>query len=63
MISLSIPVDLLKFYIANSSNEGDVVFDPFSGTGSTLVASKELGRNYLGYEIDEEYYSIAKKRL
>lgn len=57
------PVDLLKFYIANSSNEGDVVFDPFSGTGSTLVASKELGRNYLGYEIDEEYYSIAKKRL
>lgn len=57
------PIDLLKFYIANSSEEGHLVFDPFSGTGSTLVASKELGRNYLGYEIDEEYYSIAKKRL
>lgn len=57
------PIDLLKFYIANSSEEGDLVFDPFSGTGSTLIASKELGRNYLGYEIDEEYFNIAIERL
>ena len=57
------PVDLLKFYIANSSNEGDIIFDPFSGTGSTLIASKELGRNYLGYEIDGEYYNIAIEKL
>ena len=38
------PIDLLKFYIANSSNENDIVFDPFVGTGSTLVAAKELNR-------------------
>ena len=57
------PVDLLKFYIANSSNEGDIVFDPFSGTGSTLVAAKELNRQWIGYEIDGEYYNIAVNRL
>ena len=57
------PVDLLKFYIANSSNEGDIVFDPFSGTGSTLVAAKELNRQWLGYEIDGEYYNIALNKL
>lgn len=57
------PIDLLKFYIANSSDEGDIIFDPFSGTGSTLVAAKELKRNYIGYEIDEKYFSIAKNRI
>lgn len=57
------PVDLLKFYIANSSNERDIVFDPFAGTGSTLVAAKELNRQYLGFEIEEKYYQIAQERL
>lgn len=57
------PIDLLKFYIANSSCEGDIIFDPFAGTGSTLVAARELGRQYLGYEIDKEYFDIAQKRL
>lgn len=57
------PIDLLKFYIVNSSNEGDIVFDPFCGTGSTLVAAKELDRKYLGYEIDKEYFDIAVDRL
>lgn len=57
------PVDLLKFYISNSSKEMDLVFDPFSGTGSTLIAAKELGRNYLGYEIDKEYFDIATEKL
>lgn len=57
------PVDLLKFYINNSSKEGDIVFDPFCGTGSILVATKELGRQYLGYEIDRKYYDIAVDRL
>ena len=57
------PVELMKFYIANSSNEEDIVFDPFCGTGSTLIAAKELNRNYLGCEIDEEYFNIAMKRI
>lgn len=57
------PIDLLKFYIANSSNKNDVVFDPFVGTGSTLVAAKELNRMYFGYELEEQYYDIACKRV
>lgn len=57
------PIDLLKFYISNSSNENDIIFDPFAGTGSTLVAAKELNRQWLGYEIEQEYYEIAKERL
>lgn len=57
------PVDLMKFYIANSSNVGDLVFDPFCGSGSTLVASKELGRKYLGCEIDKQYYDISIERV
>lgn len=57
------PVELMRFYIANSSNEGDIVFDPFCGTGSTLVAAKELHRRWLGCEIDDEYYKIAIKRV
>src|SRR5574344_1948991 len=57
------PIDLLKFYIANSSNPEDIVFDPFMGTGSTMFAAKELGRNYLGYELETEYFDIAVKRM
>jgi site-specific DNA-methyltransferase (adenine-specific) len=57
------PMDLLKLYISNSSNEGDIVLDPFAGSGNTLKASKELGRQYLGYEIDEEYYNVSLKNL
>lgn len=57
------PIDLLKFYIANSSNKNDVVFDPFVGTGSTLVAAKELNRMYFGYELEKQYYDITCKRV
>lgn len=57
------PIELLKFYIANSTKVGDIVFDPFAGTASTLIAAKELSREYLGYEVDEKYYNIGKKRL
>jgi site-specific DNA-methyltransferase (adenine-specific) len=57
------PIDLLKLYISNSSNEGDIVLDPFAGSGSTLLASKELNRQYIGYEIDKQYYDVAVKRL
>lgn len=57
------PVDLMKLYVGNSSNIDDTVFDPFCGTGSTLVAAKKLGRKYIGCEIDKDYYDIARNRL
>lgn len=57
------PVDLLKLYILNSSNDGDVVLDPFIGSGSVPVACIDTKRNYIGFEIDKNYYDIAKKRI
>lgn len=57
------PVELMKILIENSSNENDVVFEPFMGVGSTIIASKELNRKYIGCEIDEDYFNIAKNVL
>lgn len=57
------PIDLMKLYVGNSSKENDIVLDPFCGSGSTLIAAKELGRQYLGFEIDEKYYNVAKEAL
>ena len=57
------PVDLMKILIENSSNEGDVVMDPFMGIGSTGVACKELNRHFTGIEIDPKYFDIAKERI
>lgn len=57
------PVELLKFYISNSSNEGDLVLDPFMGVGSTGIACKELNRDFIGIEIDKQYYDIAESRI
>lgn len=53
------PVELLKVMIRNSTNAGDIVLDPFAGSGSTLVAAQQLERHYIGYEIDEKYYQMA----
>ena len=57
------PVELIKFYIENSSKEGDLVLDPFMGSGATAVACKECGRNYIGFEIDPKYYEVCQARL
>lgn len=57
------PVELLEILIRNSSKEGDLVFEPFLGTGSALVAAKNLGRNGIGVEIDKQYFDIAQQRL
>lgn len=57
------PIELLEFYINNSSNEGDLIFDPFMGSGSTAVACINTGRNYLGFELDNTYYEVANKRI
>lgn len=57
------PIDLIKHLIENSTNVNELVFDPFLGSGSTVVASKQLKRNYIGCEIDEQNYKITLKRL
>ena len=57
------PINLMKLYIENSSNEGDLVLDPFMGAGSTGIACKELNRNFIGIELDKQYFNIAKKRI
>lgn len=57
------PANLLKFYIANSSHEGDIVLDPFMGCGSAGIACNELNRRFVGIEIDKEYYDKACKKL
>ena len=57
------PVELMKILIENSSDEEDIVIDPFMGVGATGVACKELNRNFIGIEIDEKYFEIAKKRI
>jgi SAM-dependent methyltransferase len=57
------PENLLKRIIAVSSNVGDCVLDPFSGSGTTLAAAKQLSRNYVGVEISKKYVQNAKKRL
>ena len=57
------PIDLLKIFIQNSSDENGVVFDPFMGSGSTGVACKLTNRNFIGIELNEEYFDIAKQRI
>lgn len=57
------PVDLLEFLINNSSIENDNILDPFMGSGSTGVACQNTNRNFIGFELDEHYFQIAKERL
>lgn len=57
------PLEIIKNLIINSSKEGDTVLDCFMGSGTTGVACKELNRNFIGIEIDEKYFNIAKERI
>lgn len=57
------PVDLMKILIENSSNKGDLVLDFMMGIGATGVACKELERNFIGIELDDNYFNISKKRI
>lgn len=57
------PVDILQNLIINSSKEGEVVFDPFMGSGSTGVACKKTNRDFVGIEIDKTYYDTAVERI
>ena len=57
------PIDLLELLIKNSSKENDIIFDPFMGSGSTGVACKNINRKFIGIELDETYFNIAKERI
>jgi len=57
------PVELIKRCLRASTNQGDVVLDPFAGSGSTGVAALDLGRRFIGIEIDPGFADISVKRL
>lgn len=57
------PLDIIRTLITNSTQPNDIVLDCFCGSGTTCVAAKELGRRYIGMEIDKEYWKIANDRL
>ena len=57
------PLALMKWIINRYSQENDIIFDPFLGSGTTARAAKDLGRYYIGIEIEKKYLDIAVKRL
>ena len=57
------PLPVMEWIIQRYTKEGDTVLDPFMGSGTTCIACKKLGRNYIGVEKDEEYFEIAQKRM
>lgn len=57
------PLELVRRHILHSTLPGDLVLDPFVGSGTTAVACKELQRDFIGFEINEDYYKIAVDRL
>ena len=56
-------LELIEFFMLVSSNKGDLVIDPFSGSGITAIAAWDLQRNFIGYEISEEYHTKSLKYL
>jgi site-specific DNA-methyltransferase (adenine-specific) len=57
------PVDLYKKIIENSTRPGELVLDAYVGSGASMIASLELGRNFIGWEIDPEYYKRVTERV
>lgn len=57
------PIRLMQSLIELSTQEEQIILDPFCGSGSTLLAAKLLNRKFIGYELNKEYYSVAKERL
>ena len=57
------PVELMEVLINNSSQEGELVLDPFMGSGSTAIACINTKRNFIGFELDEKYYKTAVDRI
>lgn len=57
------PLELLKRIIVSNSNKGDLILDPFSGSGTTGVIAKRFGRNYLGIDINKDYLDLSIRRI
>lgn len=57
------PVDIITNLVINSSLPGNVVFDPFMGSGTTGVACVNTGRQFIGIELDKQYFDVAQKRI
>ena len=57
------PLDQIKTFIENSSLPGDTVLDPFMGTGTTGVGCKQMGRSFVGIEIENRYFNTARERI
>jgi site-specific DNA-methyltransferase (adenine-specific) len=58
-----LPSELVRKILAYSSDDGDIILDPFLGSGQVAMVSKEKGRHFLGFEIVKEYHDFARKRL
>lgn len=57
------PLEFVKQHILHTTLEGEIILDPFMGSGTTAVACKELGRNFIGFEIDKKFHKIAVDRV
>ena len=57
------PLQIIKNFVINSSKEGDVVFDPFMGSGTVGAAAKITNRDFIGFELEKEYFDIAEERI
>ena len=57
------PLDLIEKFVRNSTKKDDLILDPFMGSGTTGVACKKLNRDFIGIELNKEYYNIAKERI
>ena len=58
-----LPFELIEKILMYSSNPGDIILDPFLGSGQVAFVSKRLGRQYIGFEIVEDYYQFSKTRI
>ena len=57
------PLNIIETLVSNSSREAEVICDPFMGSGTTGVAAVKANRNFIGIELNPEYYKIAEKRI
>ena len=57
------PEDLVEFFVKSFTNEGDYVCDPFMGSGTTGIVSNKLDRNFIGIEMKDEYFVLAKNLI